>query len=294
MSAVVETREVTKRYRDVVAVDSVSIRLEEGKVYGLLGRNGAGKTTLMSMLTAQEFATSGSIEVFGTTPVEHASALSKIAFIREGQKYPEGFKVRHVLKAAPWFFPGWDQEFADRLTEAFRLPLKRPMKKLSRGQLSAVGVVVGLASRAPLTLFDEPYLGLDAAARQLFYDELLADIAERPRTVLLSTHLIDEVSDLLEHVIVMDKGRVLVDRDADELRGTAMTVAGKRDAVEAFITGRDVLHRDAIGGLATATIADVTEADRAAATAAGLDLGTVSLQQLFVNITGTPEKGARS
>ena len=294
MSAVVETRGVTKRYRDVVAVDDVSIRLEEGRVYGLLGRNGAGKTTLMTMLTAQEFATAGSIQVFGLDPVEHAAALARIAFIREGQKYPEGFKVKHVLAVAPSFYPGWDQAYADRLAAAFGLPADRPMRKLSRGQLSAVGVVIGLASRAPLTLFDEPYLGLDAAARQRFYDELLADIAERPRTVLLSTHLIDEVSDLLEHVIVMDQGRILVDRDADELRGTAMTVAGRREAVDAFVAGREVLHRDGIGGLATATVADVTDADRQAATAAGLELGTVSLQQLFVSITGTPEKGAHS
>src|SRR6201746_2103618 len=97
----------------------------------------------------------------------------------------------------------------------FRLPTNRRIKKLSRGQLSAVGVIVGLASRAPLTFFDEPYLGLDAVARQLFYDRLLADYAEHPRTVVLSTHLIDEISNLLENVLVLDHGRLTLDAPAD-------------------------------------------------------------------------------
>src|ERR1700709_2720420 len=135
----------------------------------------------------------------------------------------------------------------------FRLPTNRRIKKLSRGQLSAVGVIVGLASRAPLTFFDEPYLGLDAVARQLFYDRLLADYAEHPRTVVLSTHLIDEVSDLIEHVVLMDQGKVLIDEDADVLRGRAVTVTGPVEAVERFATGHTELHRERLGGFLRVT-----------------------------------------
>jgi len=159
------------------------------------------------------------------------------------------------------------------------------MKKLSRGQQSAVGVIVGLASRAPLTFFDEPYLGLDAVARQLFYDRLLSDYAEHPRTVVLSTHLIDEVANLLEHVLLIDEGRIIIDRDADELRGSASDVSGTRGAVDAFVIGRTVLHRTALGGLATATISELDDAGRAAAVAAGLELSPVSLQNLVVRLT---------
>ena len=285
MTTVVEARNLTKRFGPVHAVDGVSFRLEEGRIYGLLGRNGAGKTTLMSLLTGQEFATGGEIEVFGTSPVENAGVLERVCFIKESQKYPDNFRVKHVLRSAPWFFPNWDAEFAARLVTDFRLPLTRQMKKLSRGQFSAVGVVVGLASRAPLTFFDEPYLGLDAVARQLFYDRLLEDYAEHPRTVILSTHLIDEVSDLLEHVLVIDEGKLLVDSPADELRGSATTVVGGREAVEKFLGRREVLHRDGIGGLVSATVAGLDAAERAAAKAAGLELGKVSLQQLVVRLT---------
>jgi len=285
MTGVVEVRDLTKHYGAVRAVDGVSFRLEEGRITGLLGRNGAGKTTLMSLLTAQEFATSGTIEVFGASPVENAAVLQQLCFIKESQKYPDDFKVKHVLRAAPWFFPNWDQGFADQLIAEFRLPMEGRMKKISRGQFSAVGVVVGLASRAPLTFFDEPYLGLDAVARQLFYDRLLQDYAEHPRTVVLSTHLIDEVSDLLEHVLLIDDGKLLVDAPAEELRGSATTLVGGREAVDRFVGSREVLHRDGLGGLASVTVAGLDDADRAAAKAAGLELGQVSLQQLVVRMT---------
>jgi ABC-2 type transport system ATP-binding protein len=285
MTTIVDVRSVTKRFGPVTAVDDVSFRLEEGKIYGLLGRNGAGKTTLMSLLTGQEFASRGDIRVFGENPVENARVLERVCFIKESQKYPDDFKVKHVLRMAPRFFPHWDQAFADQLVADFRVPLDRRMKKLSRGQFSAVGVIVGLASRAPLTFFDEPYLGLDAVARQLFYDRLLADYAEHPRTVVLSTHLIDEVSDLLEHVLVIDEGRLLVNSPADELQGSATTVVGGRDAVASFVGTREVLHRDGIGGLVSLTVAGLSPEERTAAKAAGLELGPVSLQQLIVRLT---------
>ena len=290
MTAVVEVSGLTKRFGAVTAVDDVTFSIEENKIYGLLGRNGAGKTTIMQLLTGQDFATSGSIQVFGQSPVENAKVLQRISFIKESQRYPEDFKVKHVFKSAPWFFSGWDQEFAERLIDDFRLPLNRVIKKLSRGQLSSIGVIVGLASRAPLTFFDEPYLGLDAVARQIFYDRLLADYAEHPRTVILSTHLIDEVADLLEHVLVIDEGRIIIDADAETLRGTATTVVGTRAAVDAFVQGRDVLHRDGIGGLASVTVAGLSPAQRQEATAAGLELSPVSLQQLIIRRTNTSEK----
>jgi len=299
MSTVIRVDGLSKTYGAgsgaVHAVSEATFELAENRIYGLLGRNGAGKTTLMQLLTGQEFATRGTISVFGAQPVENARVLERVCFIKESQRYPDDFRVKHVLKSAPWFFANWDAAFADELVERFRVPANRRMKKLSRGQLSAVGVIVGLASRAPLTFFDEPYLGLDAVARQLFYDVLLADYAEHPRTVVLSTHLIDEVSNLLEHVLVIDDGRIIIDADADELRGSAVDVVGARSAVEAFTAGREVLHRASLGGLATATVAGLDDAGRAAAREAGLELAPVSLQQLVTRTTtlgdAEPENG---
>src|SRR5262249_44679828 len=157
------------------AVKGVSFSIEAEKIYGLLGRNGAGKTSIMRIITAQELATCGEAQIFGEAPYENSRVLSRICFVKDTQTYPKHFRVSDVLSVAPFFYPNWDREYALTLIEEFRLPLNLRMKALSRGMLSAAGIVVGLASRAPLTMFDEPYLGLDAVARGVFYDRLLED-----------------------------------------------------------------------------------------------------------------------
>lgn len=289
MTAVVEVSNLSKRFGRFTAVDDVSFSIEENGIYGLLGRNGAGKTTIMQLLTGQEFASGGSVTVFGQSPLENAAVLERVCFIKESQRYPEDFQAKHVLRSAPWFFENWDAEFAEQLVDEFRVPLNRRIKKLSRGQLSSIGVIVGLASRAPLTFFDEPYLGLDAVARQTFYDRLLADYAEHPRTIVLSTHLIDEVSNLLEHVLVIDEGRIIIDSPADELRGSATNLAGATAALTTFLGDREVLHRESIGGLSVVTVAALSAAEASAARKAGLELSPVSLQQLIIRKTKVSE-----
>lgn len=286
MTTIVEARGLTKRYRGITAVDGVDFQLARNTITGLLGRNGAGKTTLMHLLTGQEFATHGSITIAGESPVENPRVLQHTCFIKESQRYPDDFKPKHVFAAAPGFFPNWDADFARELAVELRLPVDRRIKKLSRGQLSSVGIIVGLASRAPITIFDEPYLGLDAIARQAFYDRLLADYATHPRTIILSTHLIDEVADLLEHALVIDNGRILIDSPVDALRAHAATIAGPAAAVEQAVAGLDVIHRERLGGFVSATVAGITEQVTASARAAGLEVGPVSLQQLIIRQTG--------
>lgn len=286
MSVILETKGLTKQYGDFTAVDNVSITMEQGKIYGLLGRNGAGKTTIMHMITSQLFQSSGSLLVFGEEPFENNHVLSRISFVKESQKYPDSYKVKDVLDVAALFHPNWDKEYAKSLIEDFQLPLNRRIKKLSRGMLSAVGIIVGLASRAPLTIFDEPYLGLDAVARNLFYNRLLEDFAEYPRTVVLSTHLIDEVSQMLEHVFLIDQGKIILNEDAEQLRGRAFSIAGRASSVDDFILGKQVLSRDSLGALATATIMGSMDArDRKLAAEQDLELTPVSLQQLIIHLT---------
>lgn len=286
MSHVIEVTNLTKRYRDALAVDGVSFTIEKDTIYGLLGRNGAGKTTVMSILTAQNFATSGDVRVFGENPYENAGVLQRMCFVRESQKYPDDATSLHAFRSARLFFPNWNQELAEQLIDELQLPTKKRIKKLSRGQLSAVGVIIGLAARAEITFFDEPYLGLDAVARQTFYDRLLEDYAEHPRTVILSSHLIDEVSNLIERVIVIDRGRIIMDEDTDAVRDRAATIVGDTAAVDAFVAGRDVIHRESLGHVSSVTVVGaLTPADRTRLAAAGLDSAPVSLQQLIVRTT---------
>ena len=199
----IEAQGVTRRFKNTLALDNVTLNFDKDKIHGLLGRNGAGKTTLMSVMTAQDWPSEGEVRVFGQVPHENEQVLPDICFVREDQRYPEDALAKHAFAAARDAFENWDEDFARQLIQEFRVPEKTSIKKMSRGQKSAVGVIIGLASRAPLTVFDEPYMGLDAVARQLFYDRLLQDYSENPRTIVLSSHLIDEIAHLLEHVVVI-------------------------------------------------------------------------------------------
>src|SRR5215467_14570774 len=234
MTPTISVTELSRRYRDQAALDNVSLAVEPGTVTGLLGRNGAGKTTLLRVITGLELPTTGEVKVFGAAPAENDAVLRRMVFVREEQAYPD-IRVGHAIRVASWFYPNWSAELAEQLLADFELPRGRGIRRLSRGMRSALGIVIGLAARAELTLFDEPYAGLDAVARQLFYDRLLGEIAEHPRTVLLSTHLIDEVADLLEQVIMLDHGRVVLAAPADEVRGSAMTVSGPATVVDEFV-----------------------------------------------------------
>ncbi|WP_058301051.1 ABC transporter ATP-binding protein [Gorillibacterium timonense] len=284
--AIVETKGLTKRYGQTAALDGIDLRIGENQICGLLGRNGAGKTTLMHIITSQLFATSGELHVFGEKPYENEKVLRQMCFIKESQAYAKTFKVADVVSLSNGIFPNWDSAYAERLLNEFELPRSCSVGKLSRGMLSSLGIVVGLASRAPLTIFDEPYLGLDAASRTLFYDLLLEDYSNHPRTIILSTHLIDEVSRLLEHVVIIDHGRILLDQDADEFRGMAYTVTGNADRIRSFAEGKKVLHEEGFGSLLSVVLWGRAGAqEKRDAAELGLELGPVSFQQLFVHMT---------
>jgi ABC-2 type transport system ATP-binding protein len=288
MTAAVSVAGLTRRYRDQVALDDVSVELEGGSITGLLGRNGAGKTTLLRILAGQEFPSAGRVRVLGQPPAENEPVLRRMVFVREDQGYPD-IKVGHALRAASWFYPNWDARLADSLAADFGLRPNKAVKKLSRGLRSALGITIGLAARAEVTLFDEPYAGLDAVARQIFYDRLLAEYAERPRTILLSTHLIDEAAALFERVVVLDRGRVVLEAAADGLRGVATTVSGPALAVQDFTAGRPVWNQRRLGSQASVvTVGALDEAARARARSLGLDLVPLTLQQLVVHAAGWP------
>ena len=288
MTPAISVTGLTRRYHGHLALDEVSLEVEPGSIIGLLGRNGAGKTTLLRILAGQEFPSAGSVLVHGAPPAENEAVLRRMVFVREDQIYPD-FKVCHALAVASWFYPRWSAELADTLLADFQLPPGRLIKKLSRGMRSALGIVIGLAARAEVTLFDEPYAGLDAVARQIFYDRLLAEYAEHPRTILLSTHLIDEAAGLLERVFVIDRGRVVLTASADDLRGVATAVSGPLLAVDEFTAGRVVWDRRRIASQASVVVVGpLDQADRARARSLHLDLSPLTLQQLVVHAAAQP------
>lgn len=295
MSLPVEVENLTLRYGDTIAVDDLSLRLPEGKIYGLLGRNGSGKTSLLSMISAFRRATSGVVTVGGAEPFENAAVTRQICFARDRVDAQDQDRVHRVLGLARALRPNWDQEYAETLIRRFDLPLGKRVGALSRGAKSALSVTLGLAGRAPLTIFDEAYLGMDAPSRYAFYEELLNDYIAHPRTVIVSTHLIEEVGSLFEEVVIIDRGRLVAHEETETLRSRGAAVTGPTEAVDTFlnqlrVVGHTVLGEQQLGRTKSTTIyGHLDDGERARARAAGLDLGPVGLQDLFVHLTASAE-----
>jgi len=197
------------------AVKNFSCSFDTGKIYGFIGRNSAGKTSLLSVVAGYRKASSGHVIVNEEELFENSTYMSDINFIYQKNFTEELTKVIKYVKKSTTYRPHFDMEYAKELLEKFNIPLKKRLKNLSKGQQSAVSVVIGLASRCPLTIFDEAYLGMDAPTRDLFYRELLEEQTRHPRIIVMSTHLISEVEHLFDEVVIIDQGALVLDGTYD-------------------------------------------------------------------------------
>jgi ABC-2 type transport system ATP-binding protein len=290
MSLSVQAEGITQRFGETLALDEVSFSLEPGKIYGLLGRNGSGKSTLLAILAAFMKSTGGCARVGGEPVFENARITREVCLIREaGDTVASDESVGEAIEFAASIRPHWDGAYAAELLRRFGLETKKKLGALSRGQLSALGITLGLASRAPLTMFDESYLGLDAPSRYLFYDELLADFIRHPRTMIISTHLIEEVSKLFEEVVIIDKGRLLLHEPLDALLSHGATLTGSAEAVDQLASGLRTLSSRQLGPTKSVTVfGQLSREQTAAADHAGVEISPVPLQDLFVHLTGQP------
>lgn len=278
----IEIRNITKVYGNTTALDNVSLKLEANKIYGLLGRNGAGKTTLLNLITNRIFPTYGEILLEGETVFENDNALSKIYFMTEANFYPEGMTVKKALKWTKEFYPGFDTDYAFALCDKFQLKTGKKIKELSTGYKSIFKIVISLACNAPVILLDEPVLGLDANHRELFYKELLQTYCEKPRTIVISTHLIEEAADIIEEVIVIKNGKLILQDSVEKVLSQGYSVSGAASAVDSFIQGKSVLGVDTLGGLKTAYVLEKVDKDKMPA---GLEISKLDLQKLFIRMT---------
>ncbi len=277
---------LTKTYGATRALDDVSLTLEPERIYGLLGRNGAGKTTLLNIVTNKIFRTAGDVQLDGQDVTENADAQGRLFSMVEQRLYPDNMRVRDTFRWTVEFYPAFDSAYARGLAEKFKLNTAARVKGLSTGYGSILKLVLALASGAEVLLLDEPVLGLDAGHRDLFYRELLARFAEKPCTIVLSTHLIDEIADLIEEAIVLREGKLICQKPVEELLDGAYMISGPAAAVDAFAQGRPALHGESLGAFRQVTIGErPTEADRALAREQGLELGKASLQKLFLDLT---------
>lgn len=281
----IEARDLCMRFGRTQALDHFNCRMEGGHIYGLLGRNGAGKSTFLRLLTAQAFTRAGEVRVLGRRP--GMGVLGEMCFISDTPDFGGLTRVRDVLSAERRLHPNWSDAVCSRMIERFELDVRRKTKGLSRGMQTAVGLVCGLASQAQITIFDEPSLGLDAVSRERFYDALIDAYAENPRTIVLSTHLIDEVARVLETAVMIDHGRLILQRDVDDLRQLCVTVSGAPEAVLRATQGLRVLHEESFAGaMARSVFLDAPQRFPE-----DVKVEPVSLQRLFVLLTDVQRGG---
>lgn len=286
MTLSLSARDLTLRYGAVTALDTLAFTLDEPGVHGLLGRNGSGKTSLLSLVAGLRRPSAGRITIDGEDVFENARAMGRVCLIRESGDMPvDGETVRSVLDFAADMRPRWDEARALELADTFELSLDKKVSALSRGKRAALACTLGIAARAPLTLFDEAYLGMDAPSRYAFYDALLADFMDHPRIIVLSTHLIEEVSKLFERVLIIDDGRLALNENVDTLRGRGVSLTGPAAAVDAAIAGVPVLSSRTLGPTRSVAVYDIPEDARARALEAGLEIGPLPLQDLFIHLT---------
>lgn len=278
----IEIRNLTKSYGQVRALQDVNLEFTGNKIYGLLGRNGAGKTTLLKIISNRLFPDSGEVLVDGETAFENDTAQGKIYFMAEGNYYPDGMKVNQAFRWTKEFYPSFDADYAYSLAKKFSLSINKKMKSLSTGYGSIFKVIIALAAKVPYTLLDEPVLGLDANHRELFYKTLLESYQEQPRTMVISTHLIDEVANVIEDIVIIDDGNILKNQSCEELLHQGYTVSGNATAIDNYIADKEVIGSDNLGGLKTAYV--LGQADKNVLPA-GLELTKLDLQKLFVQLT---------
>ncbi len=279
---------ISKQYKKKEVLHNINLTVEQGKIYGLVGRNGAGKTTLLSIMTAQNPATSGTVTLDGMPVWENQQALDHLCFSRELNTLsilgPNNIKVKEYLQMARTFYPNWDREMEKRLVEQFDLNPKKKISKLSKGMLSMVTIIVALASKADITILDEPVAGLDVVAREDFYRLLLEEHEATGRTFIVSTHIIEEAANVFEEVIFLKDGDILLKEDTQELLERAVHVSGLAEEVDAACAGLEIHHAEMIGRSKGVTV--LLSGDDRIPEGYDVTMQPVSLQNLFVALCG--------
>lgn len=212
--AIIEIEGLVRTFGAKRALDNVNLRLEQGTVLGLVGQNGAGKTTLIKHILGLLRAEQGRVRVFGKDPVaDPPGVLSRIGYLSEEGDLPLWMRIDELMRYSAAFYPGWDQGYAEELRAEFGLPADAKLGAISKGQRARAGLLVALAFRPDLLLLDEPSSGLDPIVRRDILSAIIRTIADEGRTVLFSSHLLSEVEQVSDRVVMVKQGQIVLDDD---------------------------------------------------------------------------------
>ena len=294
---VVEVAGLHRRFRRKQALEDVSIKVPRGVVFGLVGENGAGKTTLVKHLLGALKAKKGSVRVFGMDPVAHpVEVLSRTGYLSEDRDLPGWMCVGELMRYTQAFYPGWDEAYAEALRTRFALAADARIKQLSRGEKAKAGLLMALAYRPELLLLDEPSSGLDASARRHILEAIVRTVAEEGRTVVFSSHLLDEVERVADVVAMVHQGRVLFQGGLDAIKEAHHRLVLHFEEDQAALPPITGVLRGEGGGQEWVVVCDGT-ADQVRASAGRhgatvVEESTPSLEEIFLaRVEGRAEVG---
>lgn len=274
---------LSKKYGRRVVLDDISFQLAPGKIYGLLGRNGAGKSTLLNIITGRILPSSGSVYLGDQESGNDDRVIGQFYLMSEANLYPKRTTIRRMFDLADGSYGEFDYQNAERQLKAFGITAYDHLSDLSTGLQTVAKLVVALNVNASYVFLDEPVLGLDANHRELFYKELIKTYQNKQRTFVLSTHLIDEIQQLVEHVLVLDDHRIIEEGDVDEMLGRAYAISGPAKDVDQYVDGLRVLDSEQLGNTKTAYVYDHLDDQRVIPDR--VKVGHYDLQHLFIYLT---------
>lgn len=282
----IEVNELSVQFKDKKVLDNVSLTIEPNKIYGVLGKNGTGKSTLLNTIVGGIIPKHGEVRINGVNPYAKAEVLEHVCIVREQEFLQTDIKVKDIFKLYQIFFPNYDKAFQDRLVKYFDLPVKKQYRTYSRGMKTLVSNIIGLCSNAEIIIFDEPTIGLDVVNRKQFYEILLEVYSREPRTMILSTHQIDEIEQLIEHVIMLDKGQIIIDEEVEKIQEKAYFLKGNKEvlAVQPKLNGKS--PRQGFGHSVVYGCYDTfTEDELEVLKEQGIEREGMTLSELFVELT---------
>ncbi|HPE41362.1 MAG TPA: ABC transporter ATP-binding protein [Bacteroidales bacterium] len=287
-------KNITYYYDKFKALNNMSFNLEENQIMGLIGRNGSGKTTLLKVIAHQLLQSNGEIIIDQKNFIQSIDNHKQICLAREtlGKTFEmtEVMKLKMIFDLAANLYEYWDRDYAQYLIKRFKLGTNKKYNKISKGMKTTVGIIIGLASRAPITLFDEPYVGLDPVSREIFYAELQKDYSQNPRTFIISSHLINELEGMFERVLIIDEGEIIIDSPIDALKDRYYLLQGRKASIESYRSHFKVMNTEIIGSLASYSIeGPLNEQIMRQMKTDEIDISMISLQKLLYYLTNGGE-----
>lgn len=287
MDITVSTKNLSKFYGDNAALNNININVNSKELIGLIGTNGSGKTTLMKLIAGLLDKSSGEIKVFGEEPMDNLDVLENVVYTYHDLPLNLDQNLKSHLKSYEAIYPNFDMDFASKLMNLFHLNPKAKYKSLSQGMMSLFNFICGLSARAQLTMLDEPILGMDVTVRKSAYEILLRDYMEHPRTIIISSHILNELEDILSEMIIINKGEVLLYDNMDNIRDYAYRVDGKAEALAEFSKNKNILYTSKSQFQSFMIIKEqITENTESAAKIHGLSVSRIRPEELYVYLAG--------